>query len=55
MPEDSKTVVNEVLAALPSPAEIRRRIAENHQERQLLRQLLKLAEQRANTEGHRDE
>jgi len=31
---------------IPKPDEIRRRIAENIRERQLLRQLLKLAEQR---------
>jgi hypothetical protein len=31
---------------IPEPTEIRRRIAENIRQRQLLRQLLKLAEQR---------
>lgn len=43
-PQD--TLVSQALEALPSPAEIRHRIAENHKERQILRQMLKLAEQR---------
>ena len=38
--------IGTVLSTLPDRDEIRRRIAENIQERQLLRQLLRLAEQR---------
>jgi hypothetical protein len=34
------------LATLPNPKEIRQQISENIKQRQLLRQLLKLAEQR---------
>ena len=39
------------LEELPRPEEIRRRIAENIRERQLLRQVLKLAEQRQAAQG----
>jgi hypothetical protein len=46
MAADLKEQVHNALAALPSQEEIRRRIAENLQERQLLRQLLKLTEKR---------
>ncbi len=35
---------------IPKPTEIKRRIAENIRQRQLLRQLLKLAEQRQRVE-----
>jgi hypothetical protein len=42
----SDKTVNKMLGDLPDVAEIRQRIAENIKERQLLRQLLKLAEQR---------
>jgi len=40
--------INDLLdqVKIPKPEEIRRRIAENIRQRQLLRQLLKLAEQR---------
>lgn len=34
------------LSRIPEPAEVRRRIAENLRERQLLRRVLKLAEER---------
>lgn len=55
-----RTTVNNALAALPKPEEIRRRIAENLQERQLLRQMLRLVERRQQAatlgkEGRRDE
>ena len=55
-----KKVVNNALAALPDQIEIRRRIAENLQEHQLLRQMLKLVERRQksiakSTEGRRHE
>ena len=46
MAADLKKAVNNALAALPSPEEVRRRIAENLQERQQLRRILKLVEQR---------
>jgi hypothetical protein len=47
MASDLKKAVTNALAALPSPEEIRRRIAENLQERQELRRLLKLVEHRS--------
>ena len=43
MTELKKEIVNALLC-LPEPSAIRTRIAENLQERQLLRQLLKIAE-----------
>jgi hypothetical protein len=46
MAADLKKAVNNALAALPSREEVRQRIAENLQERQLLRRVLKLIEQR---------
>jgi hypothetical protein len=46
MVADLNQAVSNALSALPTRDEIRRRIAENLQERQLLRQVLKLVEQR---------
>ena len=46
MTADPKTRVSDALADLPDRDEIRRRLAENLQDRLLLRQLLKLVEQR---------
>jgi hypothetical protein len=59
MAADLKKAVNNALVALPGREEIRRRIAENLQERQLLRQMLKLVDQREqaaalNKAGRRD-
>jgi hypothetical protein len=60
MATELKRAVNNALAALPRPEEIRQRIAENLQERQLLRQLLRLVERRRQAatvihpEGRRD-
>jgi len=59
MAAERKEPIRNILATLPDQAEVRRRIAENLQERQLLRQLLRLAEQRRvvesfQTEGRRD-
>jgi hypothetical protein len=49
MAADLKKTLTDALASLPSQEDIRRRIAENLQERQLLRKLLRLAEQRQQT------
>jgi len=46
MAAELKKKVNNALAALPTREEIRCRIAENIQERQLLRQMLRLIDQR---------
>jgi hypothetical protein len=59
MPDDAQKAVNNALAALPSREEIRQRIADNLHERQVLRQMLRLVEQRqqaapAGAEGRRD-
>lgn len=43
--------VGNLIAELPDQSEIRRRIAHNLQERQLLRQLLRLAEKKAVVES----
>jgi len=50
MPQSDK--IDDLLSQvkIPKPDEIRRRIAENIRQRQLLRQLLKLAEQRQKVE-----
>ena len=42
----AKEAVDGFVRQIPDPPEIRERIAENLRERQLLRQLLKLSEQR---------
>jgi hypothetical protein len=58
MESSLKEAVNNALATLPTQVEIRRRIAENLQERQLLRQVLKVIEQReqlAKAEGRSHE
>jgi len=46
MSADLLETVNSALGALPGEEEIRRRIAENLQERLVLRRMLKLVEQR---------
>jgi len=46
MAADLKKAITNALANLPDREAIRRRIAENLQERQLLRRVLKLIEQR---------
>jgi hypothetical protein len=43
---DLKQTINRAMEALPDREDILRRIAENLQERQLLRRMLKLVEQR---------
>ena len=48
---EAKESIKDFLAKVPDTAEIRRRIAENIQERQLLRQVLKIAERQQRTAG----
>jgi hypothetical protein len=60
MPDDALKAVHNALAAMPSREEVRQRIAENLHERQVLRQMLRLIEQRqqrpsATAEGLRPE
>ena len=46
MPEADTNTLAEFLEKVPTPDEIRRKITENLRQKKLLRQLLKLAEQR---------
>jgi hypothetical protein len=46
MASDSSKPAKDVLATLPAAADVRRQITENLRERQLLRRMLKLSEQR---------
>jgi len=55
MQTDLKKTLDNALAALPTQEEIRRRIAENLKERQALRQLLRLVEQRKQASAPLDE
>jgi hypothetical protein len=48
---ETKESIKDFLAKVPDAAEIRRRISENIQERQLLRQVLKIAERQKRTAG----
>lgn len=50
MPEPNSSPLTEFLDKVPAPDEIRREITENLRKGKLLRQLLKLAEQRERVE-----
>ncbi|WP_166820014.1 hypothetical protein [Thalassoroseus pseudoceratinae] len=55
MTNELQTRIKEAIADLPTVEEIRTRIAENIHERQILRQMLKLAEQRDEANALRHE
>jgi len=48
---DTNESIKDFLAKVPEPTEIRRRIAENIRERELLRQVLKIAERKKRIAG----
>ena len=52
MAAEPQKPIDGILADLPDEKELRRRIADNIQERQVLRQLLRIAEQRRPVGAH---
>ena len=54
---EQKKLIEKIFSTLPEPTEVRQQIAQNLQERQALRQLLRLVEKRPtanNVENRRD-